>query len=160
MPKEEEELVAVDPVPVAEDDEALFQEASAPEARFNYCPPGWFKRDSECFQFNTIRISWFDAEEFCKSQGAHLASAKNSQQYSFLQLMSQGMGLSYPWLGGFYLQGRWLWANFDSFSYTNWYHQSNPSSYSCIFLRHNLGWQNDGCGTARSFICSRNLKGC
>ncbi|XP_074552063.1 galactose-specific lectin nattectin-like [Halichoeres trimaculatus] len=160
MTKEEKELVPVDSVPEAEDGEAVLQEASAPEVRYNYCPSGWVTHGSECYQFNNIHLSWFDAEEYCKNEGAQLASAKNSQQYRFLQQTSQSEGLSFPWLGGFYLQGRWLWINRDGFYYQNWYIQSTPTSYPCIFLRSNAGWQNSMCTSTRSFICSRNINGC
>ncbi|XP_034544062.1 ladderlectin-like isoform X2 [Notolabrus celidotus] len=159
MTEEETELAPVDPFPVAED-EAVFEEASNPEARFGICPDGWLRHNSHCFLFNHFHRSWFDAEEYCNSQGAQLTSATNPQQYRFLQQMSSAMRLSTAWLGGFHLQGRWLWIDSEGFYYENWHSQSSPSSCPCLYLNSNVGWANGVCSSTRPFICSRKLFAC
>ncbi|TMS23491.1 Ladderlectin [Larimichthys crocea] len=150
MKKDKEVSVPVDSVP----------EAAAPESRFNFCPDGWFSYNSRCFKFVNSATSWYSAEEHCNSLGAHLASATNPREYSFLQQMTQTAGQSFAWLGGFNLQGRWMWIDREGFYYTNWYSQSSTSSYPCIYLRSTTGWSNSQCSSAHRFICSKNPFNC
>ncbi|XP_054461302.1 ladderlectin-like [Anoplopoma fimbria] len=136
------------------------EEAAAPESRYNFCPNGWFSHGSRCFLFVSTPMTWYSAEEHCNNLGGHLASATNPREYSFLQQMTQTAGQSIAWMGGFSLQGRWMWIDREGFYYTNWYSQSSSSSYPCIHLRSSYGWGNTQCGSAYRFICSKNPFSC
>ncbi|XP_038589580.1 ladderlectin-like isoform X2 [Micropterus salmoides] len=154
MPKEEEAFVPVSRTA------HTFDEGAAPESRFNFCPDGWFSHGSRCFMFINTPMSWYSAEEHCNSLGAHLASVTNPREHSFLQQITQTAGQSIAWLGGFNLQGRWMWIDREGFYYTNWYSPSSSSSYPCIYLRTTNGWGNTQCGSAYRFICSKNPFSC
>ncbi|KAG7221872.1 hypothetical protein INR49_017048, partial [Caranx melampygus] len=82
-------------------------------------------------------MTWYSAEEHCNAFGAHLASATDPREYSFLQQITQTAGQSSAWLGGFSLQGRWMWIDRQGFYYTNWYSPSSSTSYPCMYLRSN-----------------------
>ncbi|XP_053183773.1 ladderlectin-like [Scomber japonicus] len=154
-----EEQMAVEP----EMEEMMtdVKEDSAPmNARFNFCPDGWFSHSSRCFMFVNTPMSWFNAEEHCNAMGAHLASVSNPREYSFLQQMTNTAGQSIAWLGGFSLQGRWLWIDREGMYYTNWYGQSSSSSSPCMYLRNTYGWGNTQCTSAYRFICSKNPFNC
>uniref|UniRef100_A0A3Q3WQ88 C-type lectin domain-containing protein n=1 Tax=Mola mola TaxID=94237 RepID=A0A3Q3WQ88_MOLML len=129
-------------------------------ARYNICPDGWFSYGSRCFMFVNSPMTWYSAEEHCNSVGANLASVSNPREYSFLQQMAQTGGQSIAWLGGFNLQGRWMWIDREGFYYTNWYSPSSSSSYACMFLRTTNGWGNSPCSSAYRFICSKNTFSC
>ncbi|XP_075907509.1 snaclec coagulation factor IX-binding protein subunit A-like [Nelusetta ayraudi] len=140
---------------------AQAEEAPAPQARFDFCPTGWFTYNFRCYKFSTTAMTWFKAEEYCNSQGGHLASVSDPGVYNFLQQMTQSAGQSMAWLGGFYLQGSWLWIDRSGFYYTNWYSLSSSyTSYSCIYLRSSYGWGNLQCTSAYRFICSKNPFDC
>uniref|UniRef100_A0A673BBE0 C-type lectin domain-containing protein n=1 Tax=Sphaeramia orbicularis TaxID=375764 RepID=A0A673BBE0_9TELE len=141
---------------------AASEEAAAPEgkSRFNVCPDGWFSHGSRCFLFVNSPMSWYNAEEHCNALGGHLASATNPREYSFLQQMTMTGSQSIAWLGGFNLQGRWMWIDREGFYYTNWYSPSSSSSSPCMYLRSSNGWGNTQCGTSLRFICSKNAFGC
>ncbi|KAM8880158.1 galactose-specific lectin nattectin-like isoform 2-T2 [Spinachia spinachia] len=147
MVKDGEATVPEDLVPVPRD------------ARYD-CPKGWFGHGTRCFIHVRSSMNWYNAEEHCNSMGAQLASATNPREYSFLQQMTNAAGQSYAWLGGFNLQGRWMWIDREGFYYTNWYGQSSPSSYACVYLRTSSGWSNNHCATSNTFICSKNVFGC
>ncbi|XP_040892650.1 ladderlectin-like [Toxotes jaculatrix] len=136
------------------------EEAAAPQSRFNFCPDGWFSYNSRCFKFINTPLSWYNAEEHCNSLGANLASVSNPREYSFLQQMTQTAGQSIAWLGGFNLQGRWMWIDREGFYYTNWYSQSSTSSYPCMYLHSSCGWRNTQCGSGYCFICSKSPFSC
>ncbi|KAF3850345.1 hypothetical protein F7725_020064 [Dissostichus mawsoni] len=133
--KVEEEFVPEDSVPVPRN-ASVFQEAAAPEARFNYCPDGWYSHNSRCFIVVNTASTWFNAEvtllqHFTVSTApawAHLASATNPREYAFLQEITKRSGVSNAWLGGFRLQSRWMWIDGQGLYYTNWYSQSSSSS--------------------------------
>ncbi|KAM3623683.1 uncharacterized protein V6R79_014307 [Siganus canaliculatus] len=144
-------------------EQELVPEDSAPasrNARFNFCPDGWFAYGFRCFLFVSTPMSWYNAEEHCNGLGGHLASATNPREYSFLQQLTQTGGQTVAWMGGFYLQGRWLWIDSEGFYYTNWYSQSTATSYPCVYLRTTYGWSNAQCTSSYRFICSKNPFGC
>nr|XP_033478787.1 ladderlectin-like [Epinephelus lanceolatus] len=157
MMKDEEEFVPEEFVPVPRN-APVSEEAAAPESRFNFCPDGWLQHGSRCFRLISTPMSWYRAEEHCNILGAHLASATNTAEYSFLQQMTQLRGLTSTWLGGLYLQGQWMWIDQEGF--TRLYSLPSPSSYPCIYLRTNNGWYNTACSTAFPFICSKIPENC
>uniref|UniRef100_UPI0037E7D016 ladderlectin-like n=1 Tax=Semicossyphus pulcher TaxID=241346 RepID=UPI0037E7D016 len=135
-------------------------EAEDPEARFNLCPRDWISYGSRCFHISSSYMTWYSAEEHCNSLGAQLASATSPQEYAALQQMTRLTGQSTAWLGGFNLQGQWMWIDRQGYYFDNFYAQSSVSTHPCIFLQPNHGWGNTNCGSVRSFICSRNMFGC
>lgn len=159
MMTKEEASVPEDSVPVPRN--ALqSEEAAAPESRYNFCPQGWFSLGSRCFLLVNTPMTWYSAEEYCNSLGAHLASVTNSREYSFLQQITRTTGQTLAWIGGFSLQGRWMWIDREGFYYTNWYSQSSSSSYPCTYLRTTHGWGNTQCTSSLRFICSKNPFSC
>ncbi|KAG7225794.1 hypothetical protein INR49_014445 [Caranx melampygus] len=132
-----EEAVAVVDAPEEQMAAAPGQEEAAPEARFNPCPNGWYHHGTRCFMFVRTPMNWYSAEEYCNGLGGHLASVTNPREYSFLQQITDTAWENAAWLGGFYLQGRWMWIDREGFYYTNWYSQSSSSTYPCTFLRTN-----------------------
>ncbi|XP_029942973.1 ladderlectin-like [Salarias fasciatus] len=164
--KEAQEELAAAPeaeLLVKSEDESLAPEDLVPasrNARSNSCPYGWSSYNSRCFKFIHSAMSWYNAESYCYNLGGHLASVSNPREYSFLQRLTQGAGQSVAWLGGFYLQNRWIWIDGTGLYYTNWYAPSTASSYPCMVLRNLYGWGNTNCGTAYRFICSINPSNC
>ncbi|XP_029912386.1 ladderlectin-like [Myripristis murdjan] len=150
------------PAPVFEDPEerADVEEAQAPEFRFSFCPDGWFKHGARCFRFVNSPMSWHNAEEYCNSLGAHLPSASNPSEYRFLQQLTQTAGQANAWLGGFYLQTRWMWIDSQGFYYANWYSQVSPTSCPCLYLNLNRGWSNGNCASSFRFICTISPGSC
>ncbi|XP_075948092.1 ladderlectin-like [Anarhichas minor] len=140
--------------------EALKEEMVAVPARLSFCPSGWFNHGSRCFTLINTPMNWYSAEDHCNGLGGHLASATKPGEYSFLQQITKLTGQSTAWLGGFSLQGRWMWIDREGFYYTNWYAQSSSSSSPCVYLRTSHGWSNTNCGSALRFICSKNPFSC
>ncbi|XP_070684363.1 galactose-specific lectin nattectin-like [Pempheris klunzingeri] len=104
-------------------------------------------------------MSWYKAEEHCNALGGHLTSVRNPREYSFLQQITPS-GQTIAWLGGFNLQGQWMWIDREGFYYTNWYSPSSSSSYPCTYLRTSNGWGNTQCGSQYRFICSKKPFSC
>uniref|UniRef100_A0A672F7G4 C-type lectin domain-containing protein n=1 Tax=Salarias fasciatus TaxID=181472 RepID=A0A672F7G4_SALFA len=129
-------------------------------ARYNSCPDGWSSYNSRCFKFFDTAMTWYNAEIHCYNLGGHLASVSDPREYGFLQSLAQGNGQTNVWLGGFRLQGRWIWIDGQGFYYTNWNSLSSSSSYDCMYSLNTYGWRNTGCTNSYRFICSMNPFGC
>ncbi|XP_063740815.1 snaclec alboaggregin-D subunit beta-like [Eleginops maclovinus] len=67
-------------------------------------------------------------------------------------------GLGNAWLGGFYLQSRWIWIDGLGFYYENWYYIYYD--YACLYLNTDYGWMNTDCTSTLGFICSKNPFSC
>ncbi|XP_008399875.1 ladderlectin-like [Poecilia reticulata] len=148
------------PLPAESDEAQAAAAADLADPRYNFCPDFWFMYGGHCYKFFSSPKSWHDAQEHCIGVGSHLASVANQRQYSFLQQMIQTTGQSRAWLGGFYLQNRWLWINQDGFYYTNWYHLSSVPSNPCMYMYSKYGWSNTQCAINLPFICFKNPFGC
>ena len=48
------------------------------------CPTGWTAHDGACYIVRTDKTNWFEAEEQCAKEGAHLASCLSASEYIFL----------------------------------------------------------------------------
>ncbi|XP_071000872.1 ladderlectin-like [Oncorhynchus clarkii lewisi] len=140
--------------------EAVEEVAAAPKAARSFCPDGWLSYQSKCYMFVNTPRSWFNAEEHCNELGASLASASSSPEYRYLQQITRTANRATAWIGGFYLQGYWMWIDRSGMYYTNWYSQSTATSNSCMYLQSAVGqgWRNLGCGTQYPFICVHNYR--
>uniref|UniRef100_A0A665UPL4 C-type lectin domain-containing protein n=1 Tax=Echeneis naucrates TaxID=173247 RepID=A0A665UPL4_ECHNA len=125
-------------------------------ARFNFCPDDWFSHGSRCFLFVNSPKSWYSAEEHCNNLGSNLASVSSPREYIFLQGLAKTASQTIAWLGGFNLQGRWMWIDREGFYYTNWYTQASVTSNPCIYLRSTTGWSNTQCSSSQRFICAKD----
>ncbi|XP_010886778.2 struthiocalcin-1-like isoform X2 [Esox lucius] len=135
-------------------------EELAPRSVRMFCPDGWFSYQSKCYIFVNTPLTWFDAEKHCNELGASLASTGSSSEYRYLQQITRTANKASAWIGGFYLQGSWLWIDRSGMYYTNWHTQSSPTASSCMYLQSTagLGWKNSGCGTQLPFICVNNYR--
>ena len=81
----------------------------------------------------TDEKSWYDADDFCKSQNGYLATITSSEEQQFVQQYMQKVKKSLTtnnnetwnkelWIGANDLnfEGVWEWSNGESFNYTNW----------------------------------------
>ncbi|XP_064782721.1 ladderlectin-like isoform X2 [Oncorhynchus masou masou] len=145
-----------------DENEAVEVAAAAPKdkAARRFCPDGWFSYQSKCYMFVNTPRSWFGAEEHCNELGASLASASSSPEYRYLQQITRTANRATAWIGGFYLQGTWMWIDRSGMYYTNWYSQSTATSNSCMYLQSAVGqgWRNCGCGGQLPFICVHNYR--
>uniref|UniRef100_A0A4W5KTZ7 C-type lectin domain-containing protein n=1 Tax=Hucho hucho TaxID=62062 RepID=A0A4W5KTZ7_9TELE len=77
------------------------QEAGAAESD-RPCPGGWTKYESRCFMFVNTARTWPQAESYCLSLGANLASVHNcGENYNLQQLVLKNTGQHHAtWIGG------------------------------------------------------------
>uniref|UniRef100_A0A4W5RP91 C-type lectin domain-containing protein n=1 Tax=Hucho hucho TaxID=62062 RepID=A0A4W5RP91_9TELE len=138
------------------------QEAGAAESD-RPCPGGWTKYKSRCFMFVNTAMTWPQAESYCLSLGANLASVHNYwENYNLQQLVLKNTGQHHAtWIGGSdAVQNRqWFWSDGSKFDYQNW-ERGEPNNYGgrepCIHM--NAGgdkmWNDLDCGVNLPSVCA------
>lgn len=73
--------------------------------------------------------TWSDAEDFCESQGGHLAiigsDEENNRVYKIMR--DSGYKTAYIGLSDEHLTGVWLWTNGESIDYAHWMSDYTPA---------------------------------
>ncbi|KAM9332235.1 snaclec coagulation factor IX-binding protein subunit A-like [Pholidichthys leucotaenia] len=132
------------------------------QAQTSECSDGWTLYKDSCYALINLNYTWENAESLCESLGAHLASAHNLWEYSFMQQLAQRVGLSTAWIGAYYFQNFWKWVDGSTFNYNNWHSQSTASSHACAYLNSqgSRGWTNYYCNNEHPAMCSYKLTSC
>uniref|UniRef100_A0A3B5K492 C-type lectin domain-containing protein n=1 Tax=Takifugu rubripes TaxID=31033 RepID=A0A3B5K492_TAKRU len=127
-------------------------------ARFSFCLDGWTSFRGSCYYLGNSADSWANAEDFCGSFGASLASVHNIWEYSFLQRLMKTAGHSFAWIGGYYFEGAWRWEDGTPFDYDNWDKEDSPDLFQCLQMDSQVGqgWSSHDCSTPFPFLCKLN----
>ncbi|KAF4090480.1 hypothetical protein AMELA_G00052440 [Ameiurus melas] len=160
VPGETTEQAVDELIDAVEDKEEALKADAAAEVKLGYCPIGWLKHESRCFRLMRSSLTWLNAEAQCVTEGARLASVRNAGEHRFLQSLLEMSGLSQAWIGAYYFQGTWLWADTARFYYTNWYSLSSVPSYPCAYMTNNVGWSNTNCAYGHAYFCAIDLNTC
>ncbi|XP_078681693.1 uncharacterized protein LOC144916440 [Branchiostoma floridae x Branchiostoma belcheri] len=88
------------------------------------CRDGWTQRNNHCYKLSTESADWNTAHQWCKSEGANLASIQNLAENNVIKdiISKASAGLPVVWLGLRDLNkgGQWKWTDGSRVSYTNW----------------------------------------
>ena len=104
-------------------------------------------------------MNWFEAEDFCRSLGGHLASF-SSDTISSLVASGQQLNLrnSFPWIGFNILNttNGYQWSDGSSVSFTNW-DTNQPDNYNnnepCVQMRTSQKWNDINCYVELGWAC-------
>ncbi|CDQ80980.1 ladderlectin-like [Oncorhynchus mykiss] len=142
------------------------QEAGAAESDYP-CPRGWTKYESHCFMFVHTAMTWPQAERYCLSHQANLASVHNcGDNYNLQQLVLKNTGQHQTiWIGGVdAVQNKhWFWSDGSKFDYENW-EQGEPNCYGgrehCLQMNYggDKKWNDLNCEEKLPLVCA--LKTC
>ena len=119
----------------------------------------WSYSWNRTMQFYSQRLNISDAEDFCISQGKHLASLTSKEEVTAVKrLMPYGYG--YVWLGGKWNSTNQSWQWIDG---RKWDFQEEIKTWSnhegtqqCLFTsieKSKLSWGATPCSSTWSFIC-------
>uniref|UniRef100_F6U4F7 C-type lectin domain family 4 member F n=2 Tax=Equus TaxID=9789 RepID=F6U4F7_HORSE len=126
---------------------------------------GWKIYSGSLYYFSDVKKSWQEAENFCVSQGAHLASVTSKEEQKFL---TQTTSDSYYWIGltdrG--TEGSWRWVDgtrfndarskefWDTNQPDNWRH-SNGQVEDCVHTQQK--WNDMICDALYPWICEKTI---
>jgi len=115
--------------------------------------------DGACYRIYAEEKTWQDAEDFCVTKNAHLASVIDVHEKSFLYAMWESMDTTGIWIGFFSSEdGRQFgWSDSYQPSLADWAagQPPPPSSGRCVIMgADGRGrWAVQGCEGRRGFVC-------
>ncbi|EHB04349.1 C-type lectin domain family 4 member F [Heterocephalus glaber] len=124
---------------------------------------GWKVYGGNLYYFSHVKKPWHEAEQFCVSQGAHLASVTSQEE----QVRVAGFtSTSYYWIGltdrG--TEGSWRWTDGTPFNNAqskrfwdknqpdNWPHGSGQSE-DCVHIQKK--WNDINCNNSYQWVCKK-----
>ncbi|XP_040892870.1 ladderlectin-like [Toxotes jaculatrix] len=120
------------------------------------CPQGWTGFEGRCYYHNYESLTWSGADNYCAGLEASLVSVHSPREYYFLYQRSTVNGFSPTWLGGFYLEGQWMWLD-GSWFYEGFFTQMSPNSTNpCLTIYSSEGWSNYDCNQQFPSFCVKN----
>ena len=129
------------------------------------CEPGWEESGDHCYFWSSESKNWDEAEEFCKTKGAHLASVTSNATNDYIEaeLKQRARQL---WIGGSdkESEGVWKWSDGSTWEFTNWgriggiEQPSNHTGQNCLeYHISNWDWNDNNCLLHRNFLCSKKI---
>merc|ERR1712037_148526 len=84
------------------------------------CKPDCEENGDHCYYWSTVSKNWDEAEEFCKGEGAHLASVTSEANEYIEAELKQGN--RHLLIGGSdkESEGTWKWSDGSTWEFTNW----------------------------------------
>ena len=137
--------------------------AAAKSAREAACQPPWLRHEGHCYLYVKLKLSFTDAENYCKNfsksgRPAHLASVVSNKENQFLLNYATAAGFN-NFKIGLYDQlrnRRFIWTDGSTSGYRKW-HQYEPSALSygefCVHIASDGTWFDVHCGLEVYFMC-------
>ncbi|XP_053358019.1 lactose-binding lectin l-2-like [Clarias gariepinus] len=137
------------------------------------CPAGWSLFKGRCFQYFGFRTDWASAEKHCLTQGAHLISIHNEEDYQHAKsiIRAQDPGENPTWIGLSRCKNglNWSWSDGTQVTFTKW-NPGEPNTLPnefCVhmnwfhsFTSHGIffgsgikNWNNIPCNNVYPFVC-------
>ncbi|XP_054750997.2 macrophage mannose receptor 1-like [Lytechinus pictus] len=128
------------------------------------CAPGWILHGGQCYQFNSLLRTWFDAKYYCDAQGGYMASILSDPENSFIasnMATINAENVDNMWFGysDSVADGTWSWAHETTSSYTNWAPGLPTNTYAqtdCAYMATNDvsgKWYQNNCQLLGGFVC-------
>ncbi|XP_048639366.1 B-cell differentiation antigen CD72 isoform X2 [Marmota marmota marmota] len=106
------------------------------------CPVGWILKEYRCFYFSSIRQTWEESQNYCKSLSSNLATFRR-HDYSFIgEPIFSHDGLYPYWISSTSNKDQWKTSGLHNYGcnkiqkghYSQWYIQSETCTSSLPFI--------------------------
>ena len=86
------------------------------------CEEGWEQNGNHYYLWSTAKLSWTEAEHFCRNKSGHLTSVTSNTTNDYIEKGNNQRGLNSLWIGGLDLgaEGSWRWADCSVWEFTLW----------------------------------------
>uniref|UniRef100_A0A8C5CQY7 C-type lectin domain-containing protein n=1 Tax=Gadus morhua TaxID=8049 RepID=A0A8C5CQY7_GADMO len=130
------------------------------------CPIFWYDSGTYCYKYVTSKLTWADAEIYCRSLGANLVSIHGFSEMTFIDMVIQNYDPTkgYHWIGlsDVHKEGSWLWSDGSPLDFPSWY-PGEPDNLEggqhCAHITYwdgmEFGWNDQACTMAFSSVCRR-----
>uniref|UniRef100_A0A8C7ABA1 C-type lectin domain family 4 member F n=1 Tax=Neovison vison TaxID=452646 RepID=A0A8C7ABA1_NEOVI len=128
---------------------------------------GWHSYGGSVYYFSYVKKSWHEAEQFCVSQGAHLASVTSEEEQAFLVKFTS---TSHHWIGltDSGKEGSWRWVDgtpFNAAQSRAFWGRNQPDNWQswdgqtedCVHIEEK--WNDIRCDTPYNWVCKKTITG-
>ena len=126
------------------------------------CGNDWEKHGDRCYLWGEEKMSWDDAEAFCRKKGGHLASVTSEEINAYVAQEKKQRNMVL-WIGGSdkTVEGAWKWSDGSPWNYTKWSQgqPNNEDNEDCLqfYYRNEDSWSDRTCTNRENFVCSKAL---
>ncbi|KAF3707069.1 C-type lectin domain family 4 member E [Channa argus] len=133
------------------------------------CPLGWNLFSNSCYFISTVSNNWPESQNFCQTQGAHLAIIHTAEEQTFVwNLLPRGHWNAY-WFGitDEHTEDQWKWVDGTPLVGGFWEvgEPNNHIDEDCGYIVKTLvlervpirSWYDAPCSMYRPFICEKEM---
>jgi hypothetical protein len=110
------------------------------------------------YYMSTISPTWSDAAALCAGLDMHLVKVNSKAVSDDLNALALQLDFGYYWIGATdeAVEGTFVWMDGSEVTYFNWggAEPNNIYGENCIDVRPGWGWNDQGCGSPRLFVCA------
>ncbi|CAG5119611.1 unnamed protein product, partial [Candidula unifasciata] len=128
------------------------------------CHSGWHLYQDSCYSYGEGKVSWTNAQEFCRTYGGNLAEIGSDDEDTFVKNMLTTRKVYQAWIGGTDIlhEGHWEWISTgnDFSSYANWapgQPDNSGSAEDCMQYQQSTSgtyiWNDASCNNLFNFVC-------
>ena len=128
------------------------------------CPLFWHDSGTYCYRYVASRLSWVDAELYCRSLDANLVSVHDSGDMLFIGRVIENFdpAKGYHWLGfsDVHREGTWMWSDGSLTDYELWFSGQPNNTAGVEHCAHvtfwegmEFGWNDAPCTMLASSVC-------
>uniref|UniRef100_A0A3B3X1D3 C-type lectin domain-containing protein n=1 Tax=Poecilia mexicana TaxID=48701 RepID=A0A3B3X1D3_9TELE len=99
-----------------------------PGSERNSCPEFWYSFNGRCYKYIATKMTWADAELYCRSVDSNLVSIHSLEEHNFVNVMikSYDPTQAFTWIGlsDLHKEGSWMWSDGGNY----------PSSFKMLLV--------------------------
>ncbi|KAM9424142.1 ladderlectin-like [Pholidichthys leucotaenia] len=135
---------------------------------FPSCPCGWTEFKGRCYLYVPRRMKWQDAQSYCASMNANLASVHCTEEYNWVQKVIRDATNKNEvcWIGATDAtkEGAWGWSDGTKFIFNKWC-KGNPNNYQnrehCLLMNYpqsgDTCWNDVTCEAYYPSVCTKTI---
>ncbi|XP_060552084.1 ladderlectin-like [Ruditapes philippinarum] len=128
------------------------------------CDEGWERFETRCYMFVTNKLSWVQADTFCRGMDSNLLKVDNEAEDTFVRDKCAEHGMGFYWIGARFSDqyNEYRWYDGTGISYKNGWGQGQPDATGgCVDMLGKWGfaWNDhkDCFSTYGGSICEKGL---
>ncbi|XP_071181909.1 macrophage mannose receptor 1-like [Mytilus edulis] len=126
------------------------------------CPFDWYNNGAACYLIRHEKRTWFQARDFCRSNGSDLVSFHSKAEVDSLPKNQLKEEPYWTGLNEIDHKGTFKWSDGTPLDYKNWnlYEPNHWNNFEhCVEMEHftHRKWNDGNCYVSQSFICKLSL---
>uniref|UniRef100_A0A087XAN7 C-type lectin domain-containing protein n=1 Tax=Poecilia formosa TaxID=48698 RepID=A0A087XAN7_POEFO len=141
------------------------QDKEAINTKRNSCPEFWYSFNGRCYKYIATKMTWADAELYCRSVDSNLVSIHSLEEHNFVNAMikSYDPTQAFTWIGlsDLHKEGSWMWSDGSKMDFLLW-DEGQPDNagenencgHTNMYTHYK--WNDYVCSLTFSFVCKKH----